>query len=111
MPRGVYERSRSGVGPSRRGVRVPPGVLPTSPPEPETESSGDPVYVCTARPLKVGTHTLYDGVEVPGAGKWLRLDSWVNARRVRKIKADEDFTPYDEFLTRAQYSSGAEPEE
>lgn len=80
------------VGPARRGRRVqlqePPVVV---------EATGDVLYVTTARPLKVGVLTLPEGVEVPGAGSWPRVESWVSARRLRKITSDQDHIPFEVF--------------
>lgn len=55
------------------------------------------VYVCGARPLKFREHTLTEGVEVPGAADWTRIEAWVNARAIRKIPADQPYTSYEEF--------------
>lgn len=65
---------------------------------PRTEASaGQTIYVCTDRALPFGSFTLTKGVEVPGAASWTRLDSWVGARRVRKIEPGETFVAFLEF--------------
>lgn len=97
MPRGVYDRQKP-VGPVTRGKRV---ELLQAPPPAETEDA-DHIYVCTARPLRVGPYILREGVEVPGAGKWLRLESWVNTRRVRRIKSSDPHTSWDDFVAEVE---------
>lgn len=118
MPKGVYKRSpeaKTNVGPAGRGSRV---LLEPVPEIPAEDTSR--VYVCTARPLRVGAYLLREGVEVPGAANWLRLDSWVNSRRVRKIKVDESYLTWDDFVaeqaqeeqaTLAQLALEAQPKE
>lgn len=98
MPKGVYER-QSPVGPATRGKRVD---IAQAPPSETGNSEAEHVYVCTARPLKVGAYILREGVEVPGAHGWLRLESWVNARRVRRIKVDDQHTSWDDFVAGEQ---------
>jgi hypothetical protein len=55
------------------------------------------VYVCGARPLDFGVYVLTEGVEVPGAADWPRIEAWVNARRVRQLRADEEYTAFEDF--------------
>ena len=56
------------------------------------------IYVCTSRPLPFGDLTLSEGVEVPGASSWTRLDAWVGARRIRKIDPAERYISFDKFV-------------
>ena len=77
--------------PNRRGRRVP--LLADT----RSESTAVATYVCTMKPLPFGEFTLTEGVEVPGAASWTRIDAWVSARRIRKLEHDEAFTPFMEF--------------
>lgn len=52
-------------------------------------------YVVNVRDLPFGEHILTDGVEVPGAADWPRIEAWVTARRVRPLKDGEKYTPYE----------------
>lgn len=63
----------------------------------KAEATLTATYVCGARPLDFGELTLVEGVEVPGAADWPRIEAWVSARRVRQLRVDEDYTPYEEF--------------
>jgi hypothetical protein len=85
MPKGVYSR-----GPAQSGRRL--AAMPTGP-----VSAAVGTYVCGAKPLKFAEFTLTEGVEVPGADKWSRLESWIEARRVRKLGPDEQCTSFVEF--------------
>lgn len=62
-----------------------------------SDSAAAAVYVCTAKALDFGQFTLTKDVEVPGAASWTRVDSWVGARRIRKIEHGETFIPFMEF--------------
>jgi hypothetical protein len=85
----------AGVGPARKGRRV---VLQERPTTVDTDGDGPHLYVCGPKPLRVGADVLHEGVEVPGAADWLRLESWVGCRRVRRIKATEEHTAYTDFV-------------
>lgn len=76
--------------PVRRGRRI---QLAPAPVQPEKATT----YVANVRELLFGEHKLTDGVEVPGAADWPRIEAWVNARRVRPIKDGEPFVSYEEF--------------
>lgn len=78
-------------GTARRGQRV---ALPTEPP---TSVGKVAAYVCGARPLKFGHRTLTEGVEVPGAAGWLRVEAWVSSRSIRPVLPGETFVTYEEF--------------
>jgi hypothetical protein len=78
--------------PVRRGKRT---ALVSRPPV--EASAVAAVYVCTAKALDFGQFTLTKDVEVPGAAGWTRLDSWVGARRIRKLEHGEGFTSFLEF--------------
>lgn len=54
-------------------------------------------YVCGSKPLPFGEHVLTEGVEVPGATNWTRLEAWVGARRVRPVYEGDAFFPFDVF--------------
>lgn len=77
------------VAPVRSGKRTALAKAPRV-----SDSAVAAVYVCTAKALDFGQFTLTEGVEVPGAAGWTRVDSWVGARRIRKIEHDEAFTPF-----------------
>lgn len=93
MARGV-PGSGPYAGTARRGKRVQLN------PEPVRAEHGRIVaYVCGAKPLPFGEITLVEGVEVPGAADWRRLEAWVSQRRVRPVYDGDDFVPYEEFAT------------
>lgn len=81
------------TGPARRGKRV---VLQDAPVAPSTVT-GAHLYVCTIRPLRFGEDLLTEGVEVPGAQDWVRVEAWVNARRIKRISVDDAYIPYVDF--------------
>lgn len=66
------------------------------------------VYVCGAKPLKFGHYELTEGVEVPGAAEWPRLEAWVNSRRIRAIGPGVEFIPFDEFTVPVDLVRGEE---
>ena len=76
--------------PVRRGRRI---ALVPPPEQPEKAVT----YVTNVRELPFGHHMLTDGVEVPGAAEWPRIEAWVSARRVRPVKEGEPFTSYEDF--------------
>jgi hypothetical protein len=76
-------------GPARKGQRV---ALAT-----RSEAAMTATYVCGARPLDFGELVLTEGVEVPGAGDWPRIEAWVSARRVRPLRVDEQYTRFEDF--------------
>ena len=76
--------------PVRRGRRVQ--LAPVQPAEPVATT-----YVVNVRDLPFGHHMLTDGVEVPGAADWPRIEAWVSARRVRPVKDGEQYTSYEAF--------------
>lgn len=80
------------VAPVRSGKRTALAKAPRV-----SDSAVAAVYVCTAKALDFGQFTLVKGVEVPGAAGWTRVDSWVGARRIRRIRADESFISFFEF--------------
>jgi hypothetical protein len=84
-----------GTGPARSGRRNTALLVQESPAE--EVAAGPPLYVTCARPLRVGAYILPEGVEVPGAGAWLRVEAWVNARCVRKLAAGEPYIPFEVF--------------
>ena len=86
---------------ARRGTKNPELLLPRG----RQEDARGPVlaYVSDIRPLKYGDHLLPQGVEVPGAAEWPRIESWVDARRVRPVYEGEDFTTYEDFLKMVDY--------
>src|SRR5690242_9653983 len=79
------------VAPHTRGKRIQ-----LTPPA-EKHVTEIATYVVNVRDLPFGHHMLTDGVEVPGAAEWPRIEAWVSARRVRPVKAGESFTTYEEF--------------
>lgn len=83
-----------GNGPARSGRRNTT-LLAQEPPAAHAPVGS--LYVTCARPLRVGEHILPAGVEVPGAGKWVRVEAWVTARRIRKISASEPYIPFEVF--------------
>ena len=80
-------------GPARRGRRVQLQDAPVA----TAEVAGASLYVCTVRPLRYGDDVLTEGVEVPGAADWVRIEAWINARRIKKISADDVYIPYADF--------------
>lgn len=92
------------TGPARAGHRNATLLAPLPQPAPET----DRVYA-TARPMKMGEHVLPLGVEVPGAAGWLRLEAWVNQRRLRLVLPGESYETYVDFLARAQAAGTTSP--
>jgi hypothetical protein len=80
------------VGPARRGRRVQLQERPVAVVDAEPH-----LYVCGAKSLRLGRLTLHEGVEVPGAGAWLRIESWVAGRRVKRIKASAEHTSFKDF--------------
>lgn len=83
-------------GPARSGRRNVALLEPAAPAEPEVAE--EVLYVCGARPLPFGEFMLTEGVEVPGAADWPRLDAWVNARRVRKVSANDPYTLFADHV-------------
>lgn len=83
-----------GAGPARSGRRSP--QLLVEKPSAVDGPAGD-LYVSCARGLKLGEYNLPEGVEVPGAEKWSRVEAWVNARRIRKIREDDAHIPFKVF--------------
>jgi len=79
-------------GPAKRGKRVA-----LADPSPREAARQVVAYVCGAKPLDYGEHTLTQGVEVPGAAGWTRLEAWVGARRVRPVYEGEEFITFEEF--------------
>jgi hypothetical protein len=75
-----------------RGKRLDSSVLSAKP-----KAKAPATYVCGSKPLPFGKFTLTAGVEVPDAGGWPRIESWVNARRVRKVEPGEKFITFAEF--------------
>ena len=59
-------------------------------------------YVCTVKPLLFGEFTLTEGVEVPGASSWTRVEAWVSARRIRKIEHGEKYISFEKFTAPAE---------
>jgi hypothetical protein len=81
----------AGPGTARRGQRV---ALPAEPPAAAGKVTA---YVCGVKPLRFGNHVLTEGVEVPGAASWLRVEAWVSGRRIRPVLEGEPFVSYEEF--------------
>lgn len=81
------------AGPARRGRKDSTLLAPA--PAPEDKHTN--IYVCGLKPLKFGHMTLVEGVEVPGAGEWRRLEAWVNARAVRQLGPDEPYTSFETY--------------
>ena len=81
--------------PTTRGKRV---VLTPA----RAEADKAATYVCTAKPLLFGEFTLTEGVEVPGASSWTRVEAWVSARRIRKLEHGEKFISFQEFTAPAE---------
>jgi len=81
----------AGPGTARRGQRV---ALPAEPP---AQAGKVTAYVCGPRGLKFGHHTLTEGVEVPGAADWLRVEAWVSSRAIRPVLEGEEFITYEAF--------------
>lgn len=93
-------------GPARRGRRVQLQGAPVA----TSEASGAHLYVCTVRPLRYGNDVLTEGVEVPGAAEWIRVEAWVNSRRIRKISVDDAYIPYADFKAKADQARFDEAE-
>lgn len=66
--------------------------------QPNVELVAGNKYVAT-RPIAVGDLLVPAGVEVPATMLGPRPDAWVRARRLRLVRPDEQFTPFDEFRT------------
>ena len=79
------------TGPARRGQRV--ALVEDRP----TEAQAVALYVCGARPLDFGEMVLTEGVEVPGAADWPRVQAWVDARRIRMLRVGEEYTTFEDF--------------
>lgn len=86
----------AGRGPARSGRRNAALLEKPAPPEPVVPAA-KVLYVCGARPLRFGEHVLTEGVEIPGAQEWVRVESWVSARRVRKVSQDDPHIPFAVF--------------
>ena len=80
------------TGTARRGRKDVTLLAPEPPPPLETV-----VYVCGRKPLKFGAMTLVEGVEVPGAVEWPRLEAWVNARAVRPVPPHGEYIAFDTY--------------
>jgi hypothetical protein len=50
----------------------------------KSENENDPVYVVGRRPLKMGDDVLAPGDVVPGAHRWLRLESWLRTGAISR---------------------------
>lgn len=98
MPRGIPNK-----GPAVRGQRI---VLPmvATPPAPSA------TYVCGHKPLPIGSRVLYQGVEVPDADTWTRVEAWVSSRRIRKIEPGEVFVSYEDFCKTWDKEHGVQEE-
>ena len=94
-------------GTSTRGSKNPALLAPVRAPVDEIVA-----YVCGAKPLLMGELTLTEGVEVPGAATWPRLEAWVTSRRVRPVKDGEEFTSFEDFagMTHEDYMAQLEVE-
>lgn len=92
-------------GTATRGKRV--DLVPAT----KAEAQVTAIYVCGARPLDFGDLTLTEGVEVPGAADWHRLEAWVSARRVRQLRVDEEYTPFEDFKAAADAKAAELAEE
>ena len=89
------------AAPVTRGKRV---VIPTSRPQQASEG----MYVCGHKPLLFGEFTLTDGVEVPGAAGWSRVEAWVAARRIRRLAPGEKCTSFASFTAVPEEAVAAE---
>lgn len=78
--------------PGTRGRKDPALLLQT-----RSRTAPAQVYLCGGRPLKVGDYTLTEGVEVPGAAEWRRLEAWVGARAVRPAVSGEQYVTFEDF--------------
>jgi hypothetical protein len=94
------------VGPATVGHRVDLAVLAPRP----AGGGDDQVYVCCAKPLRFEGVELVEGVEVPGAAKWPRLEAWIGARRVRALRPNEEYTTYADFSAALQAAAAAAEE-
>lgn len=65
---------------------------------------GGETFVVDLKPLRFGEYVLKPGTEVPGAGDWLRIESWVDARRVRAVSEGEPYLSFKDFLEEIAYS-------
>jgi hypothetical protein len=98
--------ARGPVGPAKVGHRVDLAAL-----QPRPKGGGDDqVYVCCAKPLRFAGIDLVEGVEVPGAATWPRVEAWVGARRIRPLRPNEEFTTYADFLAAVQAAATAAEE-
>lgn len=88
--------ANSSVGPARSG-RKNPQLLERKETVVDILGVG-PVFVCTIKPLQYGEYTLTEGVEVPGAGDWVRVEAWVSARRIKAVPADSDYIRFEDFV-------------
>ena len=79
---------------ARRGRKDPALLVQAEAPK---DAALTNVFVCGDKPLKMGELTLTKGVEVPGAIGWLRHESWVSSRRIREVRADEEFITFEQF--------------
>jgi hypothetical protein len=68
--------------------------MPPSQPPPEPVTN---VYVCGPKPLRFGELTLTQGVEVPEAANWPRVESWVSNHRIKALAAGEKCVSFLEF--------------
>jgi hypothetical protein len=93
-------------GPATVGRRVPLALEPSMPAARRVAG-----YVCGAKPLPFGDVILIEGVEVPGAADWRRLEAWVNARRVRPFYDGDDYVPYADFVASLRDDDDEELEE
>jgi hypothetical protein len=82
----------AGTGPARRG-RKDSTLLAPAPTTPVDTG----IYVCGRKPLRMGDMVLVEGVEVPGAAEWPRLEAWVNARAVRRLLEGEDYIAFETY--------------
>lgn len=93
------------TGPARKGVRTT--IVE------RTEAQITATYVCGARPLDFGELVLTEGVEVPGASDWPRVQAWVDARRIRPLRVGEEYTTFEDFKAAwvQEHLPEVEPEE
>ena len=63
--------------PAAKPKRAPAKKAAAKPVEPAGK-----VYLCGAKPLRMGAMILEPGDPVPGAAGWPRVDAWVRARRL-----------------------------
>lgn len=87
--------------PARKGVKDPTLLARSG----RGQDTRTPVaYVVHGKPLRYGVHVLTDGIEVPGAADWLRLEAWVASRRLRPVYAGEPYTSFETYLNAYEYS-------